>query len=50
MVVMRDGQVVETGETAEIFAAPREPYTRQLVEAMPRAHFSLEDQAEEVPA
>ena len=34
--VMRDGEVVESGETAEIFARPRHAYTRRLIEAEPR--------------
>ncbi len=33
IIVMRDGHVVETGETAEIFAHPREAYTRDLIAA-----------------
>ena len=34
--VMRDGEVIESGETAEIFARPRHAETRRLIEAEPR--------------
>jgi len=33
LVVMKDGKVVEAGPAADIFAAPREPYTQQLLAA-----------------
>jgi ABC-type microcin C transport system duplicated ATPase subunit YejF len=36
IVVMREGRVIETGATRALFAAPREPYTRLLVEATPQ--------------
>ncbi len=35
-VVMYNGEVVETGRTAEIFAAPKHPYTRSLLSAVPK--------------
>lgn len=36
VLVMRGGRVVEEGATSQIFDAPREVYTRQLVGAIPR--------------
>ncbi|MFE5832462.1 ABC transporter ATP-binding protein [Streptomyces sp. NPDC056488] len=36
IVVMRRGAVVEAGPTAEVLAAPRHPYTRLLMESVPR--------------
>lgn len=36
VVVMYAGQVVEGGPTAEVIASPRHPYTRGLLESLPR--------------
>ncbi|MGH7077259.1 MAG: ABC transporter ATP-binding protein [Acetobacteraceae bacterium] len=33
LIVLREGRIVEQGSAAEIFAAPREPYTRTLIAA-----------------
>ncbi|MDE7352933.1 MAG: ABC transporter ATP-binding protein [Acetatifactor sp.] len=35
IAVMKDGQVVELGETEEIFRHPRQEYTKRLMEAVP---------------
>jgi len=35
-LVLRQGKVIESGDTRQILSAPREAYTRQLVEALPR--------------
>ena len=36
VVVMKDGEAVEQGAVPDVFAAPRHPYTRMLLETEPR--------------
>jgi peptide/nickel transport system ATP-binding protein len=36
IAVMREGRIVETGLAADVYGAPRETYTRDLVAAIPR--------------
>jgi peptide/nickel transport system ATP-binding protein len=38
VAVMRYGKLVEVGDVREIFARPRHPYTRQLMESLPTLH------------
>ena len=41
VAVMSKGRVVEYGTAAEVFGAPRHPYTRALVEAAPGRHYAF---------
>ena len=34
--VMRDGRLIENGQTAAVFASPRHPYTRALIDSEPK--------------
>ncbi|MGB3815903.1 MAG: ABC transporter ATP-binding protein [Shinella sp.] len=47
VVVMRRGEVVEQGATAEIFASPKADYTRMLIEAEP--HGRKAEPADDAP-
>jgi peptide/nickel transport system ATP-binding protein len=37
VLVMREGRIVESGTAAQIFGAPSDPYTRQLLASLPLA-------------
>ena len=38
-IVLRGGRIVETGRSTDLFARPKEDYTRELIEAIPRFDF-----------
>lgn len=42
MIVMRRGEVVEAGATAEILASPADPYTQRLIASVPRIGWDPE--------
>ena len=42
VIVMKEGEVVEQGTTEEIFANPQHPYTKRLLNALPKLHEKKE--------
>lgn len=47
VLVMKDGQVVESGIAEEVFSNPRDPYTRQLIDSSPVTDPELQRQRRE---
>jgi peptide/nickel transport system ATP-binding protein len=41
-VVMRSGEIVERGATGSLLARPRHPYTRLLLDSVPRPDWDLD--------
>ena len=38
VIVMKDGEIVESGSTESLFESPEHPYTKKLLEALPKLH------------
>ena len=49
-VVMKTGEIVERGRTVELLSAPQQPYTRLLIDSVPRPDWGLEAAPTEAPA
>ncbi|WP_232548441.1 dipeptide ABC transporter ATP-binding protein [Propioniciclava soli] len=50
VVIMREGVIVERGAVGDIFAHPEHPYTRMLLDAVPRLGAGLVDHAVDAAA
>ncbi|MEY9847998.1 peptide/nickel transport system ATP-binding protein [Streptacidiphilus sp. BW17] len=46
VLVMRDGRAVELGPVAEVLGSPREEYTRELLDAVPRVETARREAVE----
>lgn len=49
VAVMYAGEIVESGPTDELFALPRHPYTRALLECVPRLDKEREEMLRSIP-
>ena len=46
VLIMREGRIVEHGETERVFANPRHPYTAELIAATPDLERALSARAQ----
>lgn len=46
VLIMHQGRIIERGRTADIFANPREAYTRDLIAAAPDLHKTIQNRKE----
>ncbi|MDX3805442.1 dipeptide ABC transporter ATP-binding protein [Bosea thiooxidans] len=49
VVVMRQGEIVERGAPDKVLTAPEHPYTRALIDAVPRFRYRTQAEASEPP-
>jgi len=49
VIVMKEGQIIETAPTETLFATPREDYSRQLLNAVPRGQETNKRVGDTVP-
>lgn len=49
VMVMKDGAVIESGPTAEVFSSPKDPYTAALLSSATRVKRLGDDEARSTP-
>jgi len=49
LLVMKEGKIVERGRKADVLAGPKDPYTRKLLDAVPKIETEREDYPKKDP-